>query len=536
MASNLALDNQLIARAASAIASGMRRAPVLYDPNGKPIPSSAYQYERGAAKRQGSMKNWIPKRLISHQSEQMQREQIVERSIDLVQNDPHAGGIIESLATTIVGSGLVPEPSLDASALGMTKEAVQALQARQRAVYNTWSPWADAGERMNDGAIQYLVQRCMLQYGEYFVLLPMINNDPVRHYSLACQVIHPLRVETPHELYNDPNIRDGIELGEYGQPAAYWVRKGDRTASGMGMMSSSMENFVRIPARVGHRWNMLHDFICEDTDDVRGTPILARGMKFFRDLNDYFDAELVSNVVTAVYAMFIETGDVDPMLAAQAMAGYTERPAGESERRYEEMVPGQIMYGSAGQKPHAISADRPGPTFKIFIKEIKKALALSVGMPYVTLFKDVEETNYAGFRSAMLDAWRVFTQRRMWLGQRFNDPRRKMLLEEAYLMGELDMPGFYDRMDLYCACQWIGSPKGNIEPIKEVQADVIAIKNNLKTRAAAISERGGEWRRTFDQLEEETRDLESKGLNPGLDPIEDPNAAAALQDAGGDTP
>ena len=60
--------------------------------------------------------------------------------------------------------------------------------------------------------------------------------------------------------------------------------------------------------------------------------------------------------------------------------------------------------------------------------------------------------------------------------------------------------------------EWIGPPKGQIEPVKEVQADVLAIQNNLKTRETVILEQGRDMKSTFDQLEEEQGLMEEKGL------------------------
>jgi hypothetical protein len=48
-----------------------------------------------------------------------------------------------------------------------------------------------------------------------------------------------------------------------------------------------------------------------EQDQVRGVSILAPAMKFFRDLNDYLDYELVGAIVAASFPVFIET--VDPM-------------------------------------------------------------------------------------------------------------------------------------------------------------------------------------------------------------------------------
>jgi len=515
---NLQIREDLFSKAIGAfVAASNQRQAVLYDARGNVLPRSAstYQYQRTAGKREGSLKNWIPRRLFSHQQESMQRERIVERSIDLTNNDPHAAGIVNSFATTVVGAGLQPQPSLDADVLGMEKEAVRRLQQQQRAIYAAWSPYADAGGRMTDGAIQFLLQCCMLRFGEFLVLLPMIK-DGAGPYSLAVQVIHPLRLKTPTDLTQNKNIRDGVEVGKYGEPVAYWIKKADVSTSLYSPDTS--KNFLRITAKKGHRWNVRHCFIQDDPDMVRGMPFFAPAMKFFRDLNDYLDAELVANVVTAAYALFIETGSSDPWDTAEGMAHHDNDETGVDRVRYEEIIPGSVMYGAKGQKPHALGNTRPGTTFQVFVKEIKKALAMSLGMPYVTLFKDVEETNYAGFRSAMLDAWRVFTHRRTWLGTNYCQPVRIMLMEEAWLRGHMDAPKFYERMHFYTVCNWVGSPKGNIEPIKEIQADILAIKNNLKTRAQTISEQGnGEWRTNIDQLEEEKQDLEAKGLDPNPD-------------------
>ncbi|MGD8387334.1 MAG: phage portal protein, partial [Desulfobacteraceae bacterium] len=329
------------------------------------------------------------------------------------------------------------------------------------------------------------------------------------------QVIHPMRVKTPTDLQSRDNIHDGVEIGASGEPVAYWIK---RTDTGK-YTSDSSKNYLRIPARKAHRWNMIHGFIQRRADQVRGVPFFAPAMKFFRDLHDYLDAELVANVVTAAYALFIETGVADPQILAEAMAYGDNDGNAEDLIRYEEIIPGSVMYGLKGQKPHAITANRPGTTFEPFVKEIKKALAMALNMPYASLFKDVENVTYAGFRSAMLEAWRVFIHRRNWLSTTYCGRTWPMLQEEAWLRGDLDgMDDFYERMAVYCACEWSGQPKGQIEPVKEIQAEVLAVKNRLKPRRKSITELGGgDWRTTHDQIEEEERDLEERGLSMETD-------------------
>jgi capsid protein len=170
------------------------------------------------------MKNWIPERLLSHSQESRDREEIVRRSVDLSQNDPNAAGVVDSCAATVIGSGLNPYPSVDWKLLGINKEQARKIQRFQRAAYDEWSPWADAGERMNFGQIQYQTKNHIIRVGEYFVIC-RIRDDPLWPFSLALMVINPLRVKTPVDRVSDSRIRDGVELGENGQPLAYWVKK-----------------------------------------------------------------------------------------------------------------------------------------------------------------------------------------------------------------------------------------------------------------------------------------------------------------------
>jgi len=501
-----------------AAATGAKRMPVLYAPNGNAIqlvPDSYYNYRRQAAERTDSLKNWIPRRLYSRQQEAMEREFIIARSIDLTNNDPHAAGVVDTFATMIAGSGLRPIPTLDANILGLDKKEVRTLQDKQRGIYQKWQRIADASGTMTFGALQYLLIRNLCEYGEYLMLIHMIDN-PARPYMLACRVINPLRLKTPIDRINDPQIKDGVELGSYGEPAAYWIKKSAAKTAGAQLPDTSA-NFLRIPAYSGHRPNVIHRFISREPEQIRGMPLLAPSMKFLRDLNEYLDSELVSNIIASTISMFIELAPgQDPLGIANNLASFTEtaaKPDGTSKKiRYEMLQAGGIYYGEQGQKPHLLSPNRPGATFDPFTKIIKKAVAMGINIPYPVAFKDVEGVNFAGFRSAMLDAWRVFMMHRTWLGEDTCQPIYTMLMEEAYLRGEFDAPDFYLNIDGLTHADWRGSPKGDIEPIKAAQADVILIQNNIKTRAEAIAERGGELRAVMDQLEEEQEMMRERGL------------------------
>ena len=494
--------------------------PRLVDHRGNPITASSdHSYSRKAASTSGDMQTWRPKKLYGRESEAREREAIAARAIDLVQSDPHAAGVVDTYATTVIGAALVPMPSIDREAIGMDKDQARAIQAQQRAVWRDWWPCADAGGSLSGFYdVQFMWVRNLIQFGESFTLLPMIN-DPSRPFSLACQVIHPLRVKTP--IGSDAEkIQDGVEVDRYGAPIAIWVKR----PSGKTTLPDTIKNFDRVTIRAGHRYRVLHDFLPDQPGAVRGVSKFAPAMKYFRRFDQYLDAELAAAVVTAAVAMFIKVNQgTDPYDVAKHAVWRTDESTDDNNdsksRYYEYWEPGQIMYGNAGEEPSTIAANRPGDAFDPFTKRVLKAMAVSVGIPYPVIFKDLDGVTFAGFRSAMLEAWRVYMFFRNRIARGQCQRIYTMLMEEAYLRGRIsDVDPFYSRINSLCACDWVGPPKGDIEPFKAAQADSAEIDATLNSRQRAAAERGRNWWAVLDDLDEEKEEMAARGVAPAAKP------------------
>ncbi len=472
-------------------------------PHKKPLAPGHYSIQKKGGQNKGSLANWRPGQYFTRGQEARDREAIVERVMDLAANDANVAGPIASIATAVVGPGLVPNPSIDHELLGITRDEARLIQKQQKAAFDAWTPYADLTGRLDFGALQFLAQRNLVQHGETFILMHM-DADPIRPYSLALNIIHPLRVKTPTDLYNDDSIKDGIEI-KNSKPSAYWIKKAGTT-------SDVSINFVRIPARIGHRHLVLHIFNQDDAEQIRGVSHFAPAIKQLRDLSDFVDAELVSNVVTAAFALFIETPNPDAALGYNTYAEPTANGNGDAvDESIQEVSPGSVLYGQKGQRPHSIDTNRPSGAFDPFVKAILKAVSVSLNIPYPVLYKDIDGVSFAGFRSAMLEAWRTYSYMRSQLAAQLSKIYT-MLLEESYLRGDFKAPDFYSKKHIYTKADWRGPPKGDIEPIKAVKADLMAIAGNIKTREQAIAERGGNYRAVFEKLEEEIQVLKEKGL------------------------
>lgn len=116
-------------------------------------------------------------------------------------------------------------------------------------------------------------------------------------------------------------------------------------------------------------------------------------MKFFRDLSDYLDFELVGAIVAASFPVFIETANPD--LASGGFSNTT------TKQKYQEFSPGGVFYGAYGERPHVLNSNRPGDSFAPFVERLLRAVGASVGLPYEVVAKDFSKTNYSSARAAL---------------------------------------------------------------------------------------------------------------------------------------
>lgn len=487
----------LIPNVFSRIVEAIGRPP-LQQSGRPPLQSGGYpDVSRTAASRRGTMANWVVKRL-NRFAEGQHRNTITDRAADIVANDPHAVSVTDSMALNSVGTGLIPQSNPHQKILGWTDTQVKDFQDQAEWCFSVWGREADAAGRMPWWCIQFLTIYSLFVHGEY-LRVPVMLDDSNRKYSLALQCLHPSRLATPRDKAGNPLIRDGVELSPWGAPTWYYIANpSDRfLRSPSGLLS---RDFARVPAWIGHRPGCFHGFVAKNEEQVRGVSVLAPAMKFFRDLSDYLDFELVGAIVAASFPVFIET--VNPY----DQVAYNQKIS----QPFSEISAGGVYFGAPNQKPHVLSPNRPGNTFPDFVERLLRAVGASVGMPYEVVAKDFSKTNYSSARAALLEAWRVYSFYQKWLVDNFCQRIWEMVIEEAWLRGYLKLPrrdqDFYDIQLAACRARWIPPKRGHVDPVKEINAMVKALENDITTLADSAAEMsGGDWESTVAQRARERR-------------------------------
>ncbi|NDV20010.1 phage portal protein [Pseudodesulfovibrio sp. JC047] len=465
----------------------------------------------------GSMSNWNTPRM-TQDGEASERAVISRRAEDLVDNNPNAASVIDSMAVNVIGPGLRPQARVDRKALGLTEDQADALQASMEKAYKVWNLEAHSRGLATFNDLQFMGLHSVLTKGE-FLFLPRMLDDakyPNRSFSFALQDIHPSRLSTPADFFNRENIVDGVEINGDGRPEAYWVSSPGQFNTGEMQSSGS---YTRIPAENGHRPGMLHGFRLTREEQYRGRSVLSPAMKYYRLLDDSYDYNLISQIMAASIPVFISTQN--PYEAA-AQGSTVPEPVDENGNPnplfHKSYGPGTILYGAPNEKPHILESNHPGNNFEAFARLILRAMAAATGMPYEVLSKDFSQTNYSSARAALLEAWRVYLIYRAWAGVHFCQVNWAMVQEEAWLRGMWEMPSgapdFYDARHAYLGTRWIGPARGYIDPVKEIVASIKGLENNIITHADVVAEQGGDGQEVAEIRAAEIKRDRDLGLAP----------------------
>jgi lambda family phage portal protein len=419
--------------------------------------------------------------------------------------------------TNTVGTGIRPQSRVRANVLGISADQAAEFQTKAESIFKKWCKHADAGKRLNFFKMQALVDRQIIENGEIFLVPVMLNKAKHnRPYSFAYQLIEADRVDTPFANRSSNNIRRGIEIGKYGEPKAYHISKG---FPGDWKYYTYQKNheYVRYSAvnpSTGYK-NVLHLYDIKRPDQSRGYPLCTPVIEFFQHLDKYLEAEIISARISACFSIFVQKNN--PAGAYEGINIQTD----DDGRRIETINPGTIEYLEPGEEPKSFNPARPGQTFDQFTVAILRMIAAGCQLPYELVQKNFSKSNYSNMRACLLQAYKYFRTRQKYLGDELCTPTWERVIEEAYLLGELDAPNFYEMRDEWLRVAWIADGWEWVDPQRETKASVEGKKANIISFSDICASRGKDWEESLEQMAREKAKIKKLEKKYGVKFTED---------------
>ena len=425
---------------------------------------------------------------------------------------PVAQGVMKTINSNVIGSGLKLKSAIDYETLGISEEEAEAIETTIEKEFKLWAD--DKIEQMgvlNFDQIQDLVFLTILLNGECFVKFNYFET-PKNPYNLKLQIIEPDRVMTPSTLQNDETIVDGVKLDTNNRISGYYIaRKHPLDVSG-----NVETDFISVYGKQ-EQLNILHIMLAERPEQVRGIPILSPVIEALKQLDRYTDAELMAAVVSGMYAIFIESDKDNAQganIADHEVLDETEQIDSSNDETIE-LTPGLVQGLNPGEKVVATNPGRPNAQFDPFVTSILRQIGAALEVPYELLIKHFT-ASYSASRAALLEAWKMFRKRRDWFSSNFTQVVYEEWLREAYLLGRVDMKNYGEDPLLtkaWSGAQWNGPSQGQLDPLKEVKASTLRVQQGFSTRTKETVElNGGDFEQNVRILAKENKLLEEKGV------------------------
>ncbi len=410
-----------------------------------------------------------------------------DRARDLVRNNPYAAKAVQAAVSNLVGTGIMPRARARESGLA---EAADRLWGR-------FAETCDADGLTDFYGLQALIARALVESGECLVQLRERRAEDGLPVPLQLQVLEADHLDTTRtgELADGGFVLQGVEFDPLGRRRAYWlfpVYPGEAAS----VMRRSLTS-RRVPAR-----GVLHLFERLRPGQVRGVPWFAPVVLKLRDLDEYDDAELVRKKIEACFAAFV-TGDEDgETLGASATDA--------EGRRVESFEPGMIEYLAPGRDVKFATPSASGG-YAEYMRVQLHAVAAGIGLTYELLTGDLSQVNYSSIRAGLIE-FRRRMEALQWqlLVPGLCQPVWRRFVETAQAAGALPK-GEVD-------AEWTAPRFEAVDPLKDVQADILAVRAGLMTLKEAIARQGYDPAQVLEEIAETNAALDRLGVILDTDP------------------
>lgn len=373
-----------------------------------------------------------------------------------------------------------------------------------RAIEAAWYRWQRMGNCEVTGQRSF-VEVCrslvmaLARDGEF--LVRRVQGPGAGPFYFQLQVLDVARLDTTYNraASGEGNaIIMGVEQNSYGKPVAYHIWS---AAAGL-HVSRTRE---RVPAG-----EIYHRFIPLEDGQTRGVPWMHAAMRRLNDLNGYREAAVIAARIGASKMGFFTTPDGQPADGEKDGDG----------NFIQQVSPGEIGMAPVGTKFESFNPDYPHQQFDAFCKAALRGISSAIGVSYNGLANDLEGVNFSSIRAGVLD------EREEWMGiqgffvSSFLTPIFEEWLTGALAWGLIRLPNGTAlpllKFDKFSAHVWQGRRWAWVDPLKDINASVVAIENRLASPQQICAQSGRDIEDVLDDIAAFQALAAAKGVSLGV--------------------
>lgn len=421
-------------------------------------------------------RNWRGTNESAEQTDKYYRDEIRGRSRDLERNSDLMNANVHPWVKNVVGSGFTLESRSDNVKFD---EAIERL----------WSLWCKkencdvTGSQSFWEMMRMAVRRKRIDGGILFV---KCNTDEgLLPFKLQALEVDELDIthSAPYDKGN--RVVGGVEYNSYNRAVGFWIKEYD------------IEGYTQLKPHYIPSENVIFYFSKTRPSQIREMPEMSATIGRIKDTNGYIEAASIKERIAACLSVFIKK-----VLPTGVLPGRNSQTESENQDYDQiELSPGLIQELNAGDEIDVVNPGASATNGGDFIKSMSRLIAAGQGISYEAASRDLSQTNYSSARQASIEDEETFRFEQEKLMCEVVDEVYKNFVLSAALTGSVDIPSdFWSNTEKYISHEWKVKPKRWIDPLKEANANKIAIESGQKTLNDIWRENGKDYKTVLDDI------------------------------------
>lgn len=430
---------------------------------------------------------WRTVNATAEHTDSVYRDTIRARARDLERNSDIMESIIGAFERNVVGTGFKLQVKTKDEELNTEIEEL-------------WKEWCkprncDVTHQQSFAEICRMVLRRKKVDGG-IALVKRYTAEGIVPFCLQIREVDDL--DTLQNNRNGKRIINGIEYNEFNRPIAYYFKIYDIN----GFYSGKSE---RIEAKdVIFLWKK------KRPTQIREMPEMAPTITRIRDVNSYMEAVSVKERVAACLSVFIKRQSPSP-----GTIGRQNRNSSGQKYEGKTLSPGMISELNPGDDIAVVNPAGQGSSAADFVRLQQRLTGSGQGISYEAIARDMSQVNYSSARQGLLEDQKTYQIEQQYLIDHFLTEVYETFLISAVLSGAIKIKDFWQNKKAYMKHEWVPPGQKWIDPLKEVNANKVALETNQTTLSELAATYGHDWKELIEQRAKELEYMRQKGVIQG---------------------
>lgn len=375
-------------------------------------------------------------------------------------------------------------------------------------------------KRLSMVRVQWLVDRSLALTGEFLVQKVLNLDTEINPFAFSLNVLDPSDIDITYtdELRNGNVVVNGVEVNEWKEIVAIWLRKRTLKQLLTGARSYGGDR-QRIDAS-----ELYYDFDPLHPKQTRGMTPLAAVMRTLKDIDRFDEYSLVNAGASAAKMGFLKKISEDAndyvgksvrtIIDDNGNEVTVEEVGGSEGGKYADFEPGIIEELPYGYEFQGYDPKFPSDQHEPFQRLNLRKSFTALGQNYNLSTGDLVNISFSAGRLGVNEERMNFKADQTFIAEAFLVPVYQDWLQWSLSSGAL-APLSYANKQKYLNHHWQGVRWIAIDPVKDITADILAVKHGFKTNQSVAEEMGYDLDDNYATLERETKLQEKHGLTLG---------------------